>query len=285
MSHVIRRTCHHRCSLLLVLVLGLLLCPAHALADADTLERGIAAYEVGAYVAAYEELKPHAEDGNPVAQYYLARMYDSGYGVDTDREKAFALFESAAKQGHVDAQHTVAYSYLEGISVEQDYDEAAKWYRRAAEAGDPAAQRSIGLRYKNGEGVEQDFAEAAKWFRRAAEQGDAVAAFELGEVYYYGHGDFPLDYDQALRWFYEAAHRGHTYAQYTLYSLHRQGLGGPADAELAFTWARFAAEAGHNTSTTAWERAQRLLEAEQIERIEERVRRGDMPAYEAGRAD
>ncbi len=44
-------------------------------------------------------LKRAAEQGYPIAQYYLGQAYQSGYGVDRDKRKAKKWFDKAAMQG------------------------------------------------------------------------------------------------------------------------------------------------------------------------------------------
>jgi len=99
---------------------------------ADSFDDGFQAYEAGDYKKALEIIKPIAEQGGDLAQFYLGHMYSEGEGVPRDET------------------------------------EAVKWYRKAAEQGMPSAQYYLGLMYLNGEGVAKDYIEAHKWYNLAA---------------------------------------------------------------------------------------------------------------------
>lgn len=74
-----------------------------------------------------------------------------------------------ALQGDPEAQFNLAKNYEAGRGkLKRDYTEAERWYRRAAEQGDPFAQASLGLLFRFGKGVAQDYVEAYKWFYLAA---------------------------------------------------------------------------------------------------------------------
>jgi hypothetical protein len=62
-----------------------------------------------ASAAAVQWFQQQAQDGNAVAQYGLANMYDAGLdGLPVDRAKAIALFQSAASQNFGDAADRAA---------------------------------------------------------------------------------------------------------------------------------------------------------------------------------
>ena len=95
--------------------------------EAASLTQGLSAFRHQNYVVASNNLIPLAEHGNPVAQFYIGFMFETGRGVP------------------------------------QNYTEAAMWYRRAAEQGHGGAQYSLGLLYDKGFGVPRDVVEANKW--------------------------------------------------------------------------------------------------------------------------
>ena len=75
-----------------------------------------------------------------------------------------------AEQGDALAQAYIALMYDLGVGVPEDKKEALKWYRKAAEQGHAKAQFNLGVMYGKGEGVPKDYKEVAKWIRKAAEQ-------------------------------------------------------------------------------------------------------------------
>lgn len=110
-----------------------------------------------------------------------------------------------AQQGESVAQMWLATAYAQGWFGTTDFKEALRWYRRAAEQGDPDAQNALGRMYEHGEGVVQNFALATKWYKLAAEHvPDYGAAGQgrnnLGMLYLEGHG-VSKDYVQAYIWF------------------------------------------------------------------------------------
>src|SRR4051812_8836960 len=96
---------HRRSPLAALLVVVLQLAFA-AGAQAQSLSRGVSAFNRQDYAQASRAFIPLAERGNPSAQAYLGFMFETGRGVP------------------------------------QNYTEAAMWYRRAAEQGDSLAQYS-----------------------------------------------------------------------------------------------------------------------------------------------
>ena len=116
-----------------------LLCTAvSAPAMAQDFDKGLAAYNVGDFDTALEELRPLGEQGHAGAQFNLGLMYSYGMGVP------------------------------------QDYAEAVTWYRLAAEQDNAWAQFNLGLMYETGRGVPQDYAEAVTWYRLFVEQGEVA---------------------------------------------------------------------------------------------------------------
>ena len=96
---------------------------------------GQTAYDAGDYSAAFDLLRPWAEDGEAYAQNYLGLMYDKGQGVI------------------------------------QDYAEAMKWYRLAAEQGDAYAQFNLGVTYQYARGVLQSDVMSHMWYNIASANG------------------------------------------------------------------------------------------------------------------
>ena len=117
------------------LTLATLLIFSCATAWAADFDKGLAAYKAGDFATALAEFKPLAEQGDAIAQYNLALVYQFGEGV-----------------------------------IEDD-KEAAKWYRLAAEQGYAAAQSRLGFMYGTGQGVIQDNVYAHMWFNIAASNG------------------------------------------------------------------------------------------------------------------
>jgi len=159
--------------------------PAHmapaiaAVARAQTVE-GLA-YLNGDAVAKDEKramkfLTAAADSGEPVAQYWLATLYEHGVGGNANPQLANRLYEISGQQGNLRAMYKLAVAYAEGWGTAQDYEASARWFLRAAQLGFVNAQYNLGVLYERGLGVPQNLADAYKWYAIAAMQGDKVSS-------------------------------------------------------------------------------------------------------------
>ena len=105
-----------------------------------------------------------ADQGNPVAEYYVGRADFDGATSSRERENGLDRIRHAANQNVAMAQDFMGRIYLEGRGVPQDTTVAIAWMNRAAEYGAPAAQLELGNLYAAGEVVPTDNARAYFWF-------------------------------------------------------------------------------------------------------------------------
>jgi TPR repeat protein len=170
---------------------------------------GRATYKNKDYAAALKEFLPPAEDGDPVALFYIALMYEKSEGLPQNFPQAMILYRRAADKGFAPAQCNLGVMYETEAGSDRSYKDAAFWYRKAAEQGDASAEFNLGLMYFIGRGsdVPRNRQAAAEWYRRAAEQGHAVAQDNLGKSYEYGVGVL-ADLPQAYMWYSLAARAG-----------------------------------------------------------------------------
>lgn len=80
-------------------------------------------------------LTRQAQNGDAASQYELGAIYDYGYRVRRDVQKAVEWYAKAAHQGHAQAQHNLGVMYHKGTGVRQDYQKAVEWYTKAAHQG------------------------------------------------------------------------------------------------------------------------------------------------------
>jgi TPR repeat protein len=118
-------------ALLLLLMIG----PAVA----DDVRTGTSLYVRGDYGAAAAVLKPLAEEGNVLAQFAIAAMYDDGRGLPQNLPRALSWYKKAAHAGLVDAQYMVGRFYGGGRGVKQNPSTAFYWFNLAAAGGHPRA--------------------------------------------------------------------------------------------------------------------------------------------------
>ena len=77
-------------------------------------------------------LEPYIEQGNSVAMYLAAQIYEKGELVEKDEKKAFDLYLESAKK-NPDAQYAVANMYVEGKGTKASITDAIKYYKMAAQ--------------------------------------------------------------------------------------------------------------------------------------------------------
>jgi len=174
------------------------------LARPSDLDRARDAYSDGDFATARTILQPLAEGGDADAEYRLAKLYESGYGVPANRRRAFDWYRKAADQQHHLAEYRLArlisydHTLLADLTDTQQDAEAARLFQLAAEAGVAPAQAQYGYFLAIGRGLPPDTAAALVWSRRAAEQGDPDDAYDLKRAYDEGDG-VPQDEREAAK--------------------------------------------------------------------------------------
>ena len=136
---------------------------------------------------AFDLFKKAAAQDCAEAQYWLARLYDDGVGVEQSNELAFAWYKKAAEQGFAEAYYYLASSYRDGKGVAQNDQLAFDWITKATELADvylgPTKAVSVygrhvaevyfflGDLYAHGKGVAQSDELAFKLYKLATEHG------------------------------------------------------------------------------------------------------------------
>ena len=94
-------------------------------------------------VGPVEDVRRKAENGNPIAQVTLGRMYANGTSLAKDDTQAVAWFRKAAESGNADAQYELALMYETGRGVTKDGSQAVEWYQKAAGQGHQDAAKRL----------------------------------------------------------------------------------------------------------------------------------------------
>ena len=81
--------------ILIILFLILFVIPVYA----DDYQDAVGAYESQDYKTAISKLKPLVDQGDTLAQSGLGMMYEKGYGVAKNYQKAIELYSLAAEKG------------------------------------------------------------------------------------------------------------------------------------------------------------------------------------------
>jgi TPR repeat protein len=127
--------------------------------------------------------------GYAPAQNQLGEMHYKGLHVERNLDKAFELFNKAAKQGYAPAQYNLGEMYEEGQFVEQNFEQSFKYYKLSADQNCVEALNHLGWLYKDGmSGVKQDSAKAVEYFTKAVDLGYSHSQYELAMMYHKGEG-------------------------------------------------------------------------------------------------
>jgi localization factor PodJL len=119
------------------------------------------------------QLFQHAADqGNPIAEYWLGTLYERGRGVAANAGTAQHWYEAAARKGNLKAMYNLADANARGRGIKVNPVQAAHWFWVAAMQGYVDAQYNLAVLYERGQGVPQSLVNAYKWYAIAARAGD-----------------------------------------------------------------------------------------------------------------
>jgi hypothetical protein len=125
--------------------------------------------------AAFKLFHGLAESGNARAQYWLADMYEFGYGVKKDVPKAISWMEKAANQGLATAQGRLGEIYFTGQEAVQNFKAARNWLQKAADQRNAVAERRLAQMEAQGLGGPQDVVRAYVLYEQAILDGDGYS--------------------------------------------------------------------------------------------------------------
>lgn len=204
-----------------------------------------------------------AEQGEPMAQYLLGRLYQLGslepspnyalakkwYGlaqesfppaavalgflydtVDDDYNNATLSYQQAVIAHDPVGEFNAALIYEKGKGQPVDFSKASELYLHSAQQGYAQAMVQLAGLYLNGLNGEKNEAEALMWYKKAAELGNRDALYHLGVLAETGVA-MTLDYSEAVRYYQAASDKGNTNAILALAKMYQDGLGVPKDPE------------------------------------------------------
>jgi uncharacterized protein len=203
----------------------------------DDLKKARRAYNRGNYDRAFKFFRRESEDGNVVADWYLAHMYRMGQGVPRDPSVAYSYYTRVAEsydpeesdhkrlQIVVDSQIQVANYRRIGIpaaGLKPEPANAARTYLRIASTyGHPAAQFALGEMNISGEGVKQNPQQGLKWITAAARKRHPEAQAYLGDLYWAGQVVKKSE-TRALMWYILATESGRQEDNPAIYSRYKE---------------------------------------------------------------
>ncbi len=202
------------------------------------------------------------------AMFFLGTLYGTGvWGLEKDYEKAYELYQKAAKMDYGPAMYRTAVCNEVGAGTRRDNYKAITWLKKAAAKGEGAAMYKLGMINLYGlMGLPRSFAEAVQWLKRAAQRADAEnphSLHEIGRLYESAdtikenHNSdssqiIPHDDAKALDYYLQAAKLGYSPSQYKLGWCYEYGeLGCPIDPKRSIGWYSRAAAQGEAESAMA----------------------------------
>ena len=166
------------------------------------------------YDEACNWLKTGSAGGSFVAMYYLAEIYENGYGnVTPDHLRAARYYDNVAEEikkkaadGHVGAAYVLGRMYRYGQGVPQDKAAAVKCFRLSASSLYAPALNQLGEMT-----LADNQEEAKRLFFSAAEKNCPEAQYNLADIYF-------NEKNQAagIKWLKKAAENQYPPAQYRL---------------------------------------------------------------------
>jgi TPR repeat protein len=168
----------------------------------EAFQFGAKALSAGETEKGVSSLQYAAENGHPIAQWKLGRMYADGTGVKRDELRAFEYFRGIAN-AHADDSPSMPQArfvanafvalgqyYRDGIpntEIKADPGRAREMFGYAASYfGDADAQYQLGRLYLDGKGYNNDPLQAARWLRLAARKGHREAQAVFGHMLFKG---------------------------------------------------------------------------------------------------
>jgi len=207
-------------------------------------------------------LRASALQKNPNAELFLGYLYEHGQFVPVNYALARENYEQAALHHSSAAENNIASLYQHGQGVPKNLGKAFDWYLASAQHGDPIGQLNLATLYYLGSGTPRDYGEALRWMRASADSGFAEAQNNLACFYFLGIA-VQRDYPEAARLVRLAAEQSLPGAEINLAYLYEVGKGVPLDYVAAYTWYSRAIAAGDHSGAERRKELARLMTPKQ----------------------
>ena len=152
------------------------------------------------YNKAKEFYEMSAELNNSDALLFLGNLYFNGYGVKSNFSKALKFYEKSADQNNCYALTFLGNYYL----YHNNYFKAKKYFKKLAEKNDSKALLKLGIFYLNGYGVKQNYLKAIYYFILSSEQNNSDAFLCLGNLYFRNY-DLENNFNIAIDYYEKSA--------------------------------------------------------------------------------
>lgn len=134
---------------------------------------------------AFRWFSKSADLGDSLGLYYLAVMYENGFGTNVDKQKAWDLYLASADQKFSPAYRKIAQLIEEGEAPASFTGRELEYYIKAAERNDIDAIHDV-IRFLENDPDRQK--ELFSWCQRGAQLNNGKCICKLGKLYFYGMG-------------------------------------------------------------------------------------------------
>lgn len=226
-------------------------------------KNAIRLHQNGQLQQSHVKMKAIAEIGFPLAQFELARNYDSGMGCSANFNEAYKWMSKAAYNTtwnkvpeSVRDFQGAAFFYLglynmEGMGTSKNMAEAVKLWQKGSAYTSPYQANcylQLGFGYQRGwGGLDKNLSKARDMFKNASDLGDPDAPYYLAEFYAQGIGGVSQSDLEAFKYIKLSAERGYAAGQCLLGEIYDNGyIGQPKNRSLAIEWWKKAAKQGNS---------------------------------------
>ena len=197
---------------------------------------------------AFRWFSKSADLGDSLGLYYLAVMYENGFGTNVDKQKAWDLYLASADQKFSPAYRKIAQLIEEGEAPASFTGRELEYYIKAAERNDIDAIHDV-IRFLENDPDRQK--ELFSWCQRGAQLNDGKCICKLGKLYFYGMGT-EMDEFKAMNCFRKAETMEIPEAYYFLGLAYCEAKGVVSpNIQKAEEYFRKAAEAGYSDAIKA----------------------------------
>jgi len=142
-------------------------------------------FESGDRAGALYLLRTLAQEGVADAYVEIGNIYQlGGGGVDKDPKQARRWFERAAQEANDPvAYFYLGRLYYVGEGVERDFEKAFEYLSKLEHLQQPAVHYLIGRMFEYGEGVPRNLAKARAYYAKASVGGHLLATSALGWIF------------------------------------------------------------------------------------------------------
>jgi len=122
---------------------------------------------------------PLAKEGDPEAQYHIGFMYETGWGVVFNEQKAVKWYKEAASFQHDMAQLRLGMMLLVGVGGDESEEQGVQYIRNAAENGNRIAEMLVQDLFDAVDAENFDFVKIVSGIRRVIDDGEEAVIAAL----------------------------------------------------------------------------------------------------------